>query len=158
MGYEKKGYSSLFTRDYFDSLLVETRYIDSGEADTSFAVYGKKFTSPVMVAISDSEGVHKAETVETAGAAVYMEGEACYWYESGAAKAVTLRRNRFINCSYIPAWGEAPVTVHPKVKSREGAFYNGKLTLSENEFYCFDERVLFVRGTEQIVLEVLPDK
>ncbi|MDE6891534.1 MAG: alpha-hydroxy-acid oxidizing protein [Lachnospiraceae bacterium] len=69
MGYEKKGYSSLFTRDYFDSLLVETRYIDSGEADTSFAVYGKKFTSPVMVAISDSEGVHKAETVETAGAA-----------------------------------------------------------------------------------------
>lgn len=90
---------------------------------------------------------------ETAGAAVYMEGEACYWYESGAAKAVTLRRNRFINCSYIPAWGEAPVTVYPKVKSREGAFYNGKLTLSENEFYCFDERVLFVRGTEQIVLE-----
>ena len=45
MEYEKQGDSGLYTRDYFDSLLVETRYIDSGEPDTSFAIYGKIYFS-----------------------------------------------------------------------------------------------------------------
>ena len=67
MEYEKQGDSGLYTRDYFDSLLVETRYIDSGEPDTSFAIYGKKFTSPIMVSMpANLEDVHKTDVIETA--------------------------------------------------------------------------------------------
>lgn len=67
MEYEKQGNSGLYTRDYFDSLLVETRYIDSGEPDTSFAIYGKKFISPIMVSMpANLEDVHKTDVIETA--------------------------------------------------------------------------------------------
>lgn len=67
MEYEKQGGSGLYTRDYFDSLLVETRYIDSREPDTSFDIYGKKFTSPIMVSMpTDLEDVHKTDVIETA--------------------------------------------------------------------------------------------
>lgn len=87
---------------------------------------------------------------ETAGAAVYLEGEACSWFESGATGSVVLRKNRFLNCAYIPAWGEAPVTVCPKVESSGEWYYHGKLELLENEFQCFDERVLYARQIRQI--------
>ena len=89
---------------------------------------------------------------ETAGAAVYLEGEACSWYESGAAGSVVLKANRFMNCAYIPAWGEAPVTVWPKVESSEEWYYHGRLELLQNEFYCFDERVLYARHIGDILL------
>ena len=44
------GESDKITRDYFDSLLIETRYIDSVLPDTSFELFGHKFSTPVMTA------------------------------------------------------------------------------------------------------------
>ena len=38
------------TREYFDSLWLEQRLMDSGEPDTSIELYGKKFATPVMTA------------------------------------------------------------------------------------------------------------
>ena len=38
------------TRDYFDSLLVETRYIDSEIPSTKMTLFGKEFDTPVMTA------------------------------------------------------------------------------------------------------------
>lgn len=42
--------SNEITRAYIDSLLVESHYIDSCVADTTFELYGKKFASPIMIA------------------------------------------------------------------------------------------------------------
>lgn len=89
---------------------------------------------------------------ETAGAAVYLEGEACFWYESGAVHSIFLRANRFLNCAYIPAWGEAPVTVCPKVESGGESYYHGSIELLKNEFQCFDERVLYARQIGHILV------
>lgn len=69
MKYEIQGGSSLFTRDFFDSLLVETRYIDSKKPDTSYTVYGKKFSLPIMMAVSPLEDIHKNEITAIAGKA-----------------------------------------------------------------------------------------
>ena len=44
------GNSNRITRDYLDSLLIETRYMDSGSPVLDFELYGKRFTSPVMTA------------------------------------------------------------------------------------------------------------
>ena len=37
-------------RDYFDSLLVETRYVGSYPAGTEFELFGRTFQTPVMTA------------------------------------------------------------------------------------------------------------
>lgn len=48
MGYAKK--SDEITRDYFDSILISTRYIDSDIPDTSMELFGVNFDTPVMTA------------------------------------------------------------------------------------------------------------
>lgn len=44
------GNSDKITRDYLDSLLIETRYLDSVIPDTSFQLFGHKFSTPIMTA------------------------------------------------------------------------------------------------------------
>jgi len=42
--------SDTITRDYLDSLLIETRYLDSVIADTSMELFGETFSTPIMTA------------------------------------------------------------------------------------------------------------
>ena len=44
------GNSNRITRDYLDSLLIETRFMDSASPTLDFQLYGKHFASPVMTA------------------------------------------------------------------------------------------------------------
>jgi len=44
------GNSNKITRDYLDSLLIETRYMNSDNPDTGFTLYGEAFSSPIMTA------------------------------------------------------------------------------------------------------------
>ena len=44
------GNSNKITRDYLDSLLIETRYMNSDNPDTGFSLYGETFSSPIMTA------------------------------------------------------------------------------------------------------------
>ena len=44
------GDSNQITRDYFDSLLLEMRHIDSDIPDISFELFGEKFSTPIMTA------------------------------------------------------------------------------------------------------------
>ena len=90
-------------------------------------------------------------TLDVPGAAVYLEGEAQYWYESGAVQELILRGNQFVNCSYIPAWGQAPITVCPKVRHGEG-YYHGRIVLENNHFSCFDRRMVWAREVEELCL------
>lgn len=45
-----KSDSNQITRDYFDSILVETRYIDSDLPSTKMNLFGEEFDTPVMTA------------------------------------------------------------------------------------------------------------
>lgn len=44
------GDSNLITRDYLDSLLIETRYLNSALPDTTLNLFGETFKTPVMTA------------------------------------------------------------------------------------------------------------
>lgn len=44
------GNSGTITREYLDSLLIETRYMNSGTPSTEFTLYGETFSSPIMTA------------------------------------------------------------------------------------------------------------
>lgn len=45
---ENTGNSNRITRRYLDSLLIETRYMNSDNPDTGMTLYGKEFSSPIM--------------------------------------------------------------------------------------------------------------
>ena len=42
--------SDRITRDYFDSLLVETRYLDAVLPSTQLKLFGESFRTPIMTA------------------------------------------------------------------------------------------------------------
>ncbi len=44
------GNSNTITRNYLDSLLIETRFIDSANPVTDFELFGEKFSTPIMTA------------------------------------------------------------------------------------------------------------
>ena len=44
------GDSNLITREYLDSLLIETRYMNSGSPNLTVSLYGREFRSPIMTA------------------------------------------------------------------------------------------------------------
>jgi isopentenyl diphosphate isomerase/L-lactate dehydrogenase-like FMN-dependent dehydrogenase len=61
------GDSTKFTRDYFDSLLVEMRHIDGVLPSTELELYGEKFSTPIMMAaLSHLQSVHPEGMVEAA--------------------------------------------------------------------------------------------
>lgn len=47
---KERGNANDITRAYMDGLLIESRYIDSCVPDTTFELYGKTFSSPIMTA------------------------------------------------------------------------------------------------------------
>jgi isopentenyl diphosphate isomerase/L-lactate dehydrogenase-like FMN-dependent dehydrogenase len=64
---ELNGNSQQITREYFDSLLLEMRTIDSVEASTKMTLFGTEFSTPVMVAaLSALHEVRPNGMVETA--------------------------------------------------------------------------------------------
>ena len=44
------GNSNRISREYMDSLLIETRYMDSGNPVMDFELFGERFSSPIMTA------------------------------------------------------------------------------------------------------------
>lgn len=70
------------TRDYFDSLLLESRYLDSGLASTEVEIFGQKYSTPIMTAALShlgSKGKSSASFIEhqaMSGMIVYAEAAA----------------------------------------------------------------------------------
>lgn len=61
------GDSNIITREYFDSILVKTRYIDSDLPDTSVELFGERFDTPICTAaLSHMNGTHPHGMAELA--------------------------------------------------------------------------------------------
>ena len=86
------GDSNRITREYFDSLLVEMRHIDSVLPSTTLSLYGKTFDTPVMMsALSHLKNEKQHGMVEMAKGAKYAN--AVNWAGMGG-EAETGRNNR----------------------------------------------------------------
>ena len=80
--------SALITRAYLDQILVEPRYLDSCVPDIRMELYGKTFSSPVMIAaFSHLSGTHPGGMPEMAcGAAA---AGCCNWAGMGSREELT---------------------------------------------------------------------
>lgn len=77
--------SDKITRDYFDSLLLETRYLDSGIPSTKMELFGEIFDTPIMTAALS----HLGNTAKN-GMMIYAEAakkaNAVHWVGMGEDK------------------------------------------------------------------------
>ena len=75
--------SDKITREYFDSLLIETRYLDSVIPNTKFKLFGQEFSTPVMTAALS----HLGNTAEN-GMIIYAQAaakaNAVHWVGMGS--------------------------------------------------------------------------
>ena len=79
---EKPADSNQITRDYFDSLLLETRYIDAKLPTTEIKLYGEIFKTPIMTAaLSHLHSVCENGMVEFAKGA--KDAGALHWVGMG---------------------------------------------------------------------------
>ena len=82
---EYRANSDKITRDFFDSLLVETRYIDSVLPSTKFELFGEVFDTPIMTAaLSHLDNTAKNGMVIYAEAA--KKANAVHWVGMGEDK------------------------------------------------------------------------
>ena len=85
--------SDKITRDYFDSLLLESRYIDSDLPSTKFELYGRSFDTPVMTAALS----HLGNTAEN-GMVIYAQAaakaNAVHWVGMGEDKELDVTFDR----------------------------------------------------------------
>lgn len=90
--------------------------------------------------------------ISTPGAGILIEGDANYWFESGATNDLVIRNNTFNNCAYVTGWGRAPIQITPVVKESDGmGEYHKSIRIEGNKFNCFDERLIFARNIENVV-------
>ena len=77
--------SDKITRDYFDSLLLEARYIDSDLPSTKLKLYGRAFDTPVMTAALSHLG-NTAENGMVKYAQAAAKANAVHWVGMGEDK------------------------------------------------------------------------
>ena len=76
----RNGNSNQITRDYLDSLLIETRYMNAKVPSTEYKLFGEKFASPIMTAalshldkhIGEDALTQLAEGAKAAGCVMWM--------------------------------------------------------------------------------------
>lgn len=79
------GNSDQITRAYFDSLLLETRYVNADLPSTKLTLYGKVFETPIMTAaLSHLHGICDEAMTQIAQGA--KEAGALHWYGMGEDK------------------------------------------------------------------------
>lgn len=109
---------------------------------------GLLVTTPKKVLIEDN-------VFESSGSAILLCGDANSWYESGACKDVTIRRNRFHNClTSRYQFCEGVISICPEIPNREHSRgFHENITITENTFDCPGARLLYEHCTNNLIFE-----
>lgn len=129
----------------FPEVCVERCYFGGGNR-----ARGILLTSPGKTIVRDN-------LFRSNGAAILIEGDTDYWYESGAVRDVDIRDNVFDGCavsargcSGLSDWGPAPISItpsfHPKDKVKH--LYHRGIKIRNNVFRLSAPAVLYARGVD----------
>ena len=110
-------------------------------------------TTPKKVVIEDNY-------FRTAGAAILIEGDMEYWFESGGNRDVTIRNNVFDNCLTSAnftnsrlEWGEAIITITPSHSPQDDKTepYHQNIRIEGNIFKTFDVPLMRARSVRGLM-------
>ena len=87
----------------------------------------------------------------TAGAAILIEGDTNYWYESGACTDVTIRNNTFEDC-LTSKWGDGIIAITPSHRPQNTTEtpYHTNIKIENNTFKHFDCTLVYARSTNNL--------
>ena len=90
----------------------------------------------------------------SSGAAIFVAGDSNGWYESGAVKDVTIRRNQFIDCnSSSYQFCDAVISIHPEVPAPGKIPYHRNIRILDNKFITFDPAILWATSVDGLVFK-----
>lgn len=108
---------------------------------------GILLTTPEKVTVEENLFDH------VSGTAILLAGDAQGWYESGACRDVTIRKNRFVDClTSRYQFCDGVIALVPIVKDpgRQVERYHQCLTIEDNIFESFDVPLLFAISGKNI--------
>lgn len=113
---------------------------------------GTLFSTPRRVLVEDNLFDH------TSGCAILLCGDCNGWYETGACRDVTIRRNRFVNALTNQfQFTNAVISIYPEIPDLAGQkelFHGGKrgaIRIEKNTFETFDAPILYAKSVDGLV-------
>ncbi len=121
----------------------------SGNTIRNNRARGTLFSTPRKVVVEENIFDH------TSGTAILLCGDCMGWYETGACRDVTIRRNRFINAlTSRYQFTEAVISIYPEIHDLAGqkAYFHGGegtpgIVIEDNEFDTFECPLLYAKST-----------
>ena len=109
---------------------------------------GALFSTPRRVEVVDNLFDH------TSGSAILLCGDCNGWYETGACRDVSIRRNRFVNAlTNRYQFTEAVISIYPEIPdlaSQRGWFHSG-IEVVDNVFETFDVPLLYAKSVDGLI-------
>lgn len=113
---------------------------------------GTLFSTPKKTMVEDNLFDH------TSGTAILLCGDCNGWFETGACRDVTIRRNRFINAlTNMFQFTNAVISIYPEIpnlKDQQKYFHGGKdggIVIEDNEFDTFDAPILYAKSVDGLI-------
>lgn len=114
---------------------------------------GSLFSTPRKVVVEDNLFDH------TSGTAILLCGDCMGWYETGACRDVTIRRNRFVNAlTSLYQFTEGVISVYPEIHNLAGQrlyFHGGEgtpgIVVEDNLFETFPSPLLYAKSVSGII-------
>ncbi len=98
------------------------------------------------------EAIIENNYFHTAGAGVYISGDANFWFESGPVEEVHIRHNTFDHCNFMAgATGATPIAIVPEIpRLLPDFYYHGKIVIHDNKFVAVSPKVVHAVSTEHL--------
>lgn len=109
---------------------------------------GALFSTPRRTVVEDNLFDH------TSGTAILLCGDCNGWYETGACRDVTIRRNRFVNAlTSMYQFTNAVISIYPEIPDLPGQkqYFHSGIVIEDNEFDTFDMPILYAKSVDGLV-------
>ena len=108
---------------------------------------GLLVSTPGKVVIEDN-------VFRSSGSAILIAGDANGWYESGAVRDVTIRRNWFGNCLTSPyQFCEAVISIDPEIPKMGTEPFHRGIKIEGNTFEVFDAPLLWAKSAGDLTFK-----
>lgn len=117
------------------------------------SLFGKVRARGILIS-TPKKVVIENNVFRSSGAAIFVAGDSNGWYESGAVKDVTIRRNQFIDCnSSSYQFCDAVISIHPEVPQPSKVPFHRNIRITENVFTTFDPAVLWAISVDGLTFQ-----